>query len=380
MLRRWRKRIKLGVIGRIISAALLIVLITLIAFIYFAGGEVSLTGARRAFSGLGGVKYAEEMYFEQGFDGVFAAIGDNVVAAGSIGLTVRAPSGEELHRDTLRLDNPAIASRGNLAAVYDVGGRAVRLVGAGGALARIEAVGDIISCSVGAGGYVALSTREDGGFKTSVTVYGGRGYGELYKWFSGEAYILSAAVAPDNRTLAVLTLGSGGSAVRFFAFNSVDEQRRLDFADELLLELAYGDDSRLIAVGQGRVCAIPKSGGMEVIYDYAGATLRDFSLGGDGFLTLCLVGGVGAGTERLVTVDHYGGVLGEIAAPGELIWLDAYGDRVGALWDGRLSGYDRRLDERAFNEDTSGLITILVRRGGAALATRAHSAELFDIS
>jgi hypothetical protein len=368
---------KTSVAARLVSLFFAVLVITALALMYFVGGELSLEGAKKVAAGFKRREVATEFYFEQGFDSVFATLGNNIVSAGDVGLQILGIDGVETHRDILRLSSPAISVSGKIAAVYDIGGTSLRIADADGARARVDAENAIVSCSVGSGGYVALTTREGHGYLSAVTVYGGRDYGEKYKWYSGEGYILASAMSGDNKTLAVLTVANGGSVIRFFNLDSTDERARCEFYDTLLLDIAFARDGSLVAIGRDGAYSVTLGGKSSLIYDFAGQTLRAYSLGGSGFVALFLKS---AGGSRLVTADTGGAVLGDIPAEGDLLSLDAYGDRVAVLWADRLVGYDKRLGERSALDDTRGFTSVLLRGDGGALAIGSHTAELFEIN
>ncbi|MDR0862399.1 MAG: DUF5711 family protein [Oscillospiraceae bacterium] len=371
---------KKKVAARIISLVLILLVITALALMLFVGGELSVDGARKALSSFKKREAASEFFFEQGVDRVFASVGDSIVAAGDVGLQVIGVDGEVLHRDIVRLGTPAIARSGGIAAVYDIGGTSLRIVDKDGALAKLESETPIVSCSVGAGGYVALVTDEGGGYISGVKVFGGRNYSGKYRWRTADGYVIAAAVSNDNKSVAILTAQNGGSIIHFFSLDSETERAQCVFDGELLLDIAYGGDGNVVAIGRSGVYTVnSRSANRSVVYDYAGSVLGGFSLGGDGYVPLLLRDGKAA---RLVTVDlgaTNGAVLADIPAEGDLLWLDAYGDRIAVLWEARLVGYDKRLAERGTRENALGLSSVLLRRNGKALAIGAHNASVFEI-
>jgi hypothetical protein len=354
--------------ARVFLALALLLAGSALAVTYLAGGELSLAGARRAFSGLRAREKATEFIFEPGFDAVFAPHGDGILAVGGMGLQAFDGYGDETARDAVRLTSPAVAASDGTAAAFDLGGTALRILEDGVVKASPAVPGAIISCSVGGGGAVAVCTRESGGYKGCVTVYGAGKFEEVYRWYAADGYVLSAALTEDGKRLAVLTLRESGSRLVFLDLNSTELKAETALDGELGLELRYFGE-KLALVARDGVWSVDKNGAAERIFDFAGRYLRGYSLTGDGFIAVYLhnfaVGSQGA----VETFGLNGDALGRLEADRELSGLSARGSKLALLWEDGAALYDKTLAPRETAGAADPAVTAaLLRRDGTYIA------------
>ncbi|MDR3278302.1 MAG: DUF5711 family protein [Oscillospiraceae bacterium] len=362
--------------ARVILAIALLLAASALAVTYLAGGELSLAGARRAFSGLRARTSATEFVFEPGFDAVFAPHGDGIIAAGGMGVQAFDGYGEETARAAARLENPTVSASDGTAAVFDVGGTVLRILEGGAVKAAPEVPGAIIACSVGAGGAVALCTRESGGYKGCVTVYSAGEFEAIYKWYAADGYVLSASLADDNKRLAVLTVHESGSRLVLLDLNSTELKAEAVLDGELGLELRYLGE-KLALVARDGVWIVDKNGGAERIFDFAGRYLRGYSLTGDGFIAVYLhdyaVGSLGAAE----TFSLNGDALGRLETDRELSGMSARGDGLALLWEDGAALYDKALELKTpAGEADSTVTAVILRRDGRYIAIEPRGAYI----
>ncbi|MDR3278495.1 MAG: DUF5711 family protein [Oscillospiraceae bacterium] len=362
--------------ARVFLAIALLLAASALAVTYLAGGELSLAGARRAFSGLRARARATEFVFEPGFDAVFAPHGDGIIAAGGMGIQVLDGYGEETARAAVRLENPTVSASDGTAAVFDVGGTVLRILEGGVVKAAPEVPGAIISCSVGGGGAVALCTRESGGYKGCVTVYSAEDFEEVYKWYAADGYVLSASLADDNKRLAVLTVRESGSRLVLLDLDSTELKAEAVLDGELGLELRYLGE-KLALVARGGVWIVDKNGAGERIFDFAGRYLRGYSLTGDGFLAVYLHD-YAVGSRGAVETFGFGGeALGRLETDRELLGMSARGDGLALLWEDGAALYGKTLEPRETAGETNPAVTaVIMRRDGRYIAIEPRGAYI----
>ncbi|MDR2420963.1 MAG: DUF5711 family protein [Oscillospiraceae bacterium] len=341
--------------GAVFSAVLIFAAASAAALAYVVGGELSAAGFSRAWASLAAGGREAVFAFEDGFDDIFADIGDAVVSAGPSGAAVYDGVGEEMYRESFAMANPAIAAApgGMLAVVYDSGGKSARAAGRSGITVPLTLESEIVSCAVGRGGVFAVTTRGAGEYKGRVEFFrlSGGVPEKIYDWFSGEGPALGAAVSRSGKSFAALTLTARGGRIVLLDSGSTEPRGEYVHRDGAILELAYMASGTLIARADGALIAVSENGEGKVIRDFTGRELDGYACG-DAFIVMHLSRADGGG--ELVSMDERGAELGRIETSRGLVWLSAAGDRAAVLRSDGLSLYDRELRLVASYPDASG--------------------------
>ncbi|NLM84928.1 MAG: hypothetical protein GX189_09560 [Clostridiales bacterium] len=363
-----RKARRARLIG--IAVSILILALVTISALYLLGwGDAPSSVLYQLITGK--APEAVPFQFEPGGE-AFAALGGGVAVASSGGLQVYSSKAELVFSEVFELGRPAISAQDDRGVAYDMGGTAAYLFGKDGVTARITAPGKIISATVNKNGYLALTTQYDG-YKGLVTVYDRAG-SELYKWYSGSAYVLSAVLSPDNREMAVLTLGQGGSRVVFFTLDSEQEKASCFVEDAVLMELQHLGAEGVLAIGTGELVRIAPDGTATYLLDYSARYLETYALwDGKAFLALKTysVGDQGV----LAVIDKSGAQLGALEKDEKILSVSASGEYIAVLYPERLVIYNRQLEVCAQYEGTAGAAQVLMRGDGIALALTKFSAQ-----
>jgi hypothetical protein len=377
--KRPRDENKRGVAGRIVTSVIVLAALACLAVVLIVGGEISITGVRRTLDSMKKRDKAEQFSFEPGLDEVYAQAADFIVAAGKTGFQSFDEYGTETARLALRLDTPCVTAGVDTAAVYDIGGTALRILDKTGLKASYTAESSIISCAVGASGAVTLCTSESNGYRGCVTVYSGRDYEEEYKWFSGEGYILASAMSEDGKRLAVLTLREAGSRIVFFDLDSTEVKAEGIIEGTAALDIRFLPGGKLLALTRTGLVSIDKNGAAETIYDFSGKYLRGYSFDGTGFTALYLRDYAVGGGGSVVTVDYAGAVLGEIAFESGAVAVACGGESVAILREGSILVCDKKLvTGRTIVEGINGITQVFVRRDGNIIAIGSHSTYVYS--
>lgn len=371
--RRNRKRVRLVRIG----VSILILALVTAAVLYLLGwGDMASSKLhqfyRRVLSGMESVSFR----FVNGGE-AFADFGGGVAAAGSGGLQVYNRKAELVFTEVFDMKNPAVVTRGGYGVAYDAGGTAARFFDRGGVTARITTAKKILSAAVSGSGHVALTTQYDG-YKGLVTVYDSAG-NELYKWFSATAYALSAALSPDGREMAALTLGGGGSRVAFFPLDSDKERAACFLEDVILLEISHLGADGVLAVGTGELVRILPDGQAAVLLDFSDRYLETYTLWDEGvFLSLntYAVGSQG----YIAVIDREGTYLGVREKGEKILSVSGNGDKVAVLYPERLVIYNKQLEILAEYDVPASARHVLMRGDGTALVLSKYAAEAYSAS
>ena len=213
----------------------------------------------------------------------FALLGDRLLVVSTTRVSVLADDGSEVYAQEVKLDSPAIALGGRTAAVYDVGGTTLYILGERGLVRDLstETENGIISAKLNSSDMLALVTDKSG-YKSSVSVYNASGE-RVFTFNSSNRYMIDACVERGGKHVAVATLGSEDamfvSTIRRYALDQETAVSACVLDDSLLYELSsFG--GTLVAVTDDRFLALSGDGSLGGSYDYAYPYLRGSTLGG----------------------------------------------------------------------------------------------------
>ena len=375
-----RKRGKRRLIGIAGSFLSLIVLIY-IAVMLISGRQSELFRFINSSSDRTAIVMADEYHFDVGRNRVFADLDGAVAAAGTLGIQVLDAGGSETLRDSFRMTEPVIKALEGRAVTFDIGGTDLRVFNDTGIIASIEAEGVVVSASINRNGWTAVcSQREAGTLKGVVAVYNSSGK-LAYRVNMVTGYVLSAALSPDNKSLAILNLTDAGSRITFYNLDSEDAVRVYEMPGRLLLDIRYLTDGNVLAISTESLLVVDKNNEGGLYYLFTDRRLGGFVLDGD-FITLYLLDyGVGH-RGRLVTIGEDGSILGEIETDREIISLSSNDGILSVLRSDGLVFYDTTLVElqtSANSASVAGATIVLSLNGGYALVAGDHSAIVIRI-
>ena len=365
---------------RIAGSAITLAIMIYIAIALISGRGLSLSRLTGVFSKSEPLEYADEYHFDVGRDRIFTKLGRSLAAVGTLGIQVLDAGGEETLRDPFRMTNPAICEIGGRAIVFDIGGTTIRVISETDAIVPLEANGAIIAASINKNGWFCVCAQESGGFKGTVDVYNDKG-SPVYKVRLESGYVLSAAVSPDNKSLAILNLADDGSRITVYNLSSETPERVFDMPGGLIIDIRYlaGDD--LLVVSTDSLLLLDKNGVAVELYSYYGSLLSSYSIDG-GFIALHLLEyGVGF-SGWLVTLGVDGKILGELSTDREIISISADNGILAVLRSDGLALLDSGLGE-LLPLNTPGLAVgaakALVLDSESVLAAGDHSALVIRV-
>ncbi|NLT14670.1 MAG: hypothetical protein GXY05_10045 [Clostridiales bacterium] len=361
-----------------VSVLILAVISVIAAILITNNGKLNVEGLMRLLSGAGKKDEAAEFFFNTGFKSVFAEIDGGLAVCSGSGVQVYDIGANRMFAEAFDMTNPAVCSNGKMAAVYDLGGKLLKVFDLYGVTKSMTTEQKIISASLNQSGWMALCTQETGAYKGRVTVYNGNLDISFY-WNSARGHILSAALASDNKSLAVLTLTDEGSRIVFLSLDSTDEKGSCTIPGELVLEIKYLSDDRILALCRDALRIVKTDGSAEIISDYSKKHLTGYSLDGDGFILLALNDYMVGDQGFVMTVDLKGKTLGSVETDKKILSMSARGDSLAILYSDRHVIYDRHLLEYVRFDDTAGAEKTMMRPDGKALLITSHSATVCSI-
>ena len=278
----------------------------------------------------------------------FALLGDRLLVVSTTRVSVLADDGSEVYAQEVKLDSPAIALGGRTAAVYDVGGTTLYILGERGLVRDLstETENGIISAKLNSSDMLALVTDKSG-YKSSVSVYNASGE-RVFTFNSSNRYMLDQETAVSTCVLD----------------------------DSLLYELSsFG--GTLVAVTDDRFLALSGDGSLGGSYDYAYPYLRGSTLGGTDFGALVLSRYRSGSAGKLVTVGAEGNLIASLDTQRDVLDISAAGKYLAVLYSDELVIYTSDLAEYASLADTQYARGVRMRADGSAVLLGSQHGWLF---
>ena len=175
--------------------------------------ETSETGEAEPFTHAGGEQAS------------FAYLKNGVLMASATGARYYSFSGELYAEEVRNLEHPVLSASKEAGVVYDAGGEDLFVFRGVEEAFQLDlgSGGELLSARLNDAGWLAV-TYQGGGHKGSVTVYDGTYTKEIIK-INLSTFIVDAAVSPDCRTVAIVTMGQeNGSFQSQIRFYPVDQK------------------------------------------------------------------------------------------------------------------------------------------------------------
>lgn len=198
-----------------------------------------------------------------------------------------------------------VETAGDYVLAADLGGNSFAALYKDGAMQQEFVLGkDIISGKVNKHGMVAFATAADG-YKGQAVVLDRRGR-ELFRWNSGEGYIMDLSINASGRYLAVAQLlgeeEQAGSRIQFIDLQRGEVVGTADRPNAVIGELRFSG-SRLLAVSDTQLCGFTGRGRELYTVSFAGKTPGRYDISSDRLLAF-------------VTADNRGNAVLELYTPG----------------------------------------------------------------
>ena len=355
----------------VVFAVIVAAVCGLVALILFSDG-LNLDSLRRwvKYMNVSGDGSYGVYSFDSHSSNRYESFGDGLAVASVSGLTVFGEQGEELFTMQKQMALPQLQVRGDLAMAYDVGGGSLlALHRKNGEVLRLEENRAILDADLSDGGYLCISSSASG-YKSVLSVYNSS-QNLIYRWLSSTTYIPLCSVSADGRWLAAVGLGQSGgafeSSLLLFRTDSEDIQRSVSLGSQLIYDLMFVGDKTICAVGETSVQFLSLEGELLGSYAYEDRYLKDFTDGGDGFLTLAVNMYRAGNRYSLVTVDEKGRELASVYLGQEILDLSACGRYIAALTPEGLTVYTQSLSVYAETADTGSATSVVMRKDGSVL-------------
>ncbi len=323
---------------------------------------------------------AELFRFDSDRGAKYHLLGGKLLVVSSARIALLSENGGEIWSRAVNFSNPAVELGGRTAAVYDVGGTELYIVGSRGLVRDMSAESEngILSASLNGSDYLALTTLKSG-FRAAVSVYDPSGE-PMFTFNSSERYVSDACVLSDNRRLAAVTLGETGGVfactLSFYAFDSEQPLSSVTLDASVPLSLR-GFGGALAVLGDDRLTVFNPDGSLLGSYRYEYPYLRGESSGSSDFAVLLLSRYRSGSALRCVAVSAEGEVLGSLDTRREILNVSAAGRYIAVLYSDSLTIYTSDFTEYATLADTDFAHQVIMRDDGSALLLGAQRAWVF---
>ena len=365
---------------RIMAGVLTALLIVLAILVFVFRDELTGESLRRAFGRENSVSPAREAFtYETGAEQVFAPAGDGLAVACSSSVQLLNAKGQTVFKQVVSFDTPAVFACGDRALFCDLDGTACISAGMDGESVTLDS-GDanrgIITADMNQNGWFVLVTTEPG-YKGLVSVYNAA-CEKQYEWWSGTGYVLRAALSPDNKLLAVLTVEREGTILRFFPLNSETARAEHTFEGTLVYDLSFLSANTVRAVGDEGLYIVNQDGVVRSTYSLDGRYLLDYEFGSTSFTALFVSDYRGGGGGTLLTLDDGGKLLASQTLERDVVSMSASGRQLLVMTGGGLVLYDSALVRQYANETLMTARRAILRPAGDILLLSAYAAERFS--
>ena len=195
-------------------------------------------------------------------------------------ITVADEDGNKKNEIDIVASQQIIKSSGEYVVVADAGGKNVYIIYGQNLKNTIQTHGKLVNASINSKGYTVVVTEGDM-HKRDVTVYNVKGK-EQFVWNSGSLFVLSAAIADNNKNIIISTLdtseGKMKSHLSFYNISDVKPIASEDYVDELFAVVEIRGNYAY-CIGDSKTCIYRISGDKNGEIPYNGKTLTTYRTG-----------------------------------------------------------------------------------------------------
>jgi len=359
--------------GKAKVIALLVLAILLTVTLVRNRNRLTVSHFTRAiqYSRLGTSSLAEEFRFANLGSNTFDLLGDGIAVASVGGLRVYNRRGDLVYSEAMELASPMIQTSGNFVLAYDFGGTNLQTGDRREALVHMDTEGRLIDAQINPNGWFVTSTERVGSLGYARVF---RPDGTLAYWMlSNEGYLIAAGLAPNNRTLVLLTTADAGGRVLWYAIDAVEPQGIFIEEDEIFFDFWFTSQSGDIGlISSNMVLFVSADGEIQGEYRFPDRALSAYDVS-DGRIALYLASNRTGGGE-LVIVEPNGSAQ-HIEVRGTPLDISLSGRYLAAMFFDELIIY-RGTSRYARWGETEGMAQVLMRGDGTVFRLSPHRARL----
>lgn len=309
-----------------------------------------------------------------------AYLDSGIVTASSAGAHYYSLDGSTLAGRVRAMENPVLSASRTAAVAYDAGGQALFAFRNGAEYFSLSLSGgaDLLSARPNDSGWLAV-TAQQSGYKGAVTVYNSRG-DEVIQISLSSLFAVDAAVSPDGKTVAVITMGQEDgdffSRLLFYPANQEEPAAQVELGGLTVLDMDYEEDFLWILC-EDRLITVTSDGQALQSCLISPNYLKGCTLEGDGF-ALLLTGRYRSGSaDQALLVDSSGQIVRVLSLTGQVLDYAAAGQYCALLSGSRLTVYDQNLEQLSSSEDLQAARRLDLSPNGSVLLANDQQAWLY---
>lgn len=196
---------------------------------------------------------------------------------------------------------------------------------------------------------------------------------EIIQLNFSSVFVADAAVSPDSKTVAVITIGQENgsffSQLLLYPVDSSEPSATLSLGNLAVLDLDY-EAEQLWVLGEDRLLSVAADGSDYETYSFGRSYLKGCHLGGDGFAVLLLGRYQAGGAEQVLTIDPQCQLIAQAPLRGQVLSFSAAGRYLSLLTGSGLEIYTRDMSLYRALEDTQDARFTALSPNGSAPAGR----------
>ena len=305
---------------------------------------------------------------------------DGLIVASISGVSVFDAHGDEQLVIQQQMQLPSMHVCDDVAMVYDVGGNdLIALHRKKGELLRLEESYPILDADLSTKGRLCLSSSANG-YKSVLSVYNDD-QELVYRWLSSSTYFPLCALSGNGKNLAAVAIGQSDgqfeSKICYFKTDSDQILNEFNLGNELIYDLKFVKPDLICTVGESTAQFVSLDGERIGKYRFKDSFLKDFDLGGDGFLTLATNMYRAGNRYSLTTLDYAGNEIASRFIGEEILDISSCGNYIAVLTPGKLTVYTKSLSVYSEEEDVADATSAVMREDGSAILIGAGRGELY---
>ena len=286
------------------------------------------------------------------------AMGNGLAIVSNNGMELLDSGGRLAMKEVVAMKNPAVVASSSRAAAFDIGTNNIVVGDLHGNSKSLDLEEDIITATMNDDGWLAVCT-EAKGYHGKVTVYN-MAQQEVYRWSSGEGYLVTAHVSPDHRYLATLCVTTGGGVVHIMKLDNKNEVAQFKEENALITDIHWLEDDRIFLLEREKCTVIGRDGRAVGSFEFGDKVVTNFAYGED-FAALMLCDYISGKNGGLVTIGPECSVLGQTNVTTGLQAMDANRGSVALLCGDGVYLYTKSLSQAGKAEGDAGVLDVVLR-------------------
>lgn len=310
----------------------------------------------------------------------YASLNNSLILCSENRIQLYSDGGTQYEDIAVSMKQPVIQTAGDYAVVYDAGGNDLYLFYDRQMSFHYATESDygLISVRVNDHGWFAV-VEQASGYKGTVTVYNAAQQPVVTERISSQ-FVMDAAVSPDNRSLAVLTIGQEGanfiSTITLYDVSNGESTDSRTFTNAPIIDMNW-DSTGVWLQHEYGVERLDTQYRQVANWQNSALYLQGYDLGGEGFAVQFFSRYRSGTLGQLVIISSNGEVLGTLNVSEEILSISAAGRYVAILTNSRLTIYTSDFTEYAALPNTNGTQAALMRADGTAMLVTAETANVY---